>query len=38
VVTGSSPVIQPGSALTTTEPGTFTYSMPALSVTVIVPS
>ncbi|MES1172219.1 MAG: glycoside hydrolase family 44 protein [Bacteroidota bacterium] len=37
VLAGTTPAIQAGPILTTTTPGTFTYEMPALSVSVIVP-
>jgi hypothetical protein len=38
VVSGSSPTIEVAPALSASQPGTFTYEMPALSVSVIVPS
>jgi hypothetical protein len=38
VLTGANPTIVAGPALVATEPGTFNYDMPALSVSVLVPS
>jgi Glycoside hydrolase family 44 len=38
LLTGTNPVLQPAPALAATTSGTFTYEMPALSVTVLVPT
>ena len=38
VLTAAGPTISPGAPLNATEPGTFTYAMPALSVSVLVPA